>query len=113
MKNYENHTVDTHVTIARPNVERIDPSYYGFTLLNYQNIFESMAVGATGQTELGRKNIMNVEIELPTLQLQSRFASLINPMAEQIDVLLEQNEALTKSRNLLLPRLINGKLTLK
>ena len=112
-KNYENHTVDTHVTIARPNVEKIDPCYYGFTLLNYQNIFEFMAVGATGQTELGRKDIMNVEIELPTFQLQSRFSFLVKPMVEQIDTLIEQNEVLTKTRNLLLPRLISGKLTLK
>jgi len=112
-KNYDNHTVDTHVTITRPNVDKIDPIYYGFTLLNYQSIFEFMAVGATGQTELGRKDIMNIEIELPIFQLQSRFASLAKPMLEQIDTLIDQNEILTKTRNLLLPRLISGKLTLK
>jgi type I restriction enzyme S subunit len=112
-RGYENHTVDTHVTIARPDSEKINACYYGMTLLNYQSIFEFMAIGATGQTELGRKDIIKLEIEVPTDELQSKFDALVTPMMEQVDILNEQNEHLTKTRNLLLPRLISGKLSVK
>jgi type I restriction enzyme S subunit len=50
---------------------------------------------------------------MPEPILLSKFDIVIQPIFNQIKTLIEQNEVLTKTRNLLLPRLISGKLSLK
>jgi type I restriction enzyme, S subunit len=49
----------------------------------------------------------------PSGQLLEKFNQISLPMLEQINLLSEMNRSLSKTRNLLLPRLISGKLTLK
>jgi type I restriction enzyme, S subunit len=65
-------TVDTHVTIARP-LSDTDLDYFGCALLAQQETFERLGVGATGQTELSRAAIGNVELALPTADVQQHF----------------------------------------
>jgi type I restriction enzyme S subunit len=50
---------------------------------------------------------------IPTELLQEKFSDLVEPIYEQMDSLSTTNENLTKTRNLLLPRLISGKLSVK
>jgi type I restriction enzyme S subunit len=49
----------------------------------------------------------------PSDELLESFNKISFPIFEEIKTLSEQNINLTKTRNLLLPRLISGKLTLK
>ena len=45
-------TVDSHVTIVRPNADLIDPVYFGYIIKSKQQLIEGFAEGTTGQTEL-------------------------------------------------------------
>jgi len=49
----------------------------------------------------------------PPIDLIVQFTEIVKPMDDQIEILIKQNKNLTKTRNLLLPRLISGKLSLK
>ena len=44
-------TIDTHVTIARPDAKKIDPLFFGYVLKYNQPKIESLAEGSTGQTQ--------------------------------------------------------------
>lgn len=104
-----NYTVDSHVTIARPN-NKVTFDYFGLTLIGLQDYFDRMGIGATNQTELGRDTIANSDFLLPSLQLQEKFSGLVSPMRKNIINLLKRNENLRQQRNLLLSRLVSGEL---
>ncbi len=57
--------------------------------------------------------ISEYEILLPPLELQKKFSSVVKDMFEQIDVLELTCENLRKSRDLLIPQLVTGKLAIK
>jgi type I restriction enzyme S subunit len=106
-------TCDTHVTICRPNIGVIDIYYFGSVLLSLQNYFENMAVGSTGQAELGRDLIAKTKILRPSSELQESFARIVEPLWKQKRLFKRQLLELIKARDLLLPRLISGKLSVK
>jgi type I restriction enzyme S subunit len=47
---------------------------------------------------------------VPTPPLQNQFGESIRPLFNQIDVLMEQHQKLSQARDLLLPRLMSGKI---
>ena len=57
-------TVDSHVTILRPNNKKIDPLYFGYVVKSKEKLIESLAEGSTGQTELSRTQLEVLEIEI-------------------------------------------------
>jgi type I restriction enzyme S subunit len=103
-------TVDTHVTIVRPR-EELDRDFFGLALLRIEPLFERMGAGATGQTELNRTRIANVMIAVPPESLQARFGHQARPLRVLSCQLAAQNDLLAASRDLLLPRLISGELS--
>ncbi|UDY82578.1 restriction endonuclease subunit S [Vibrio diabolicus] len=60
--NEANLTVDTHVTIVRPDKDVIDPLFFGYLMKSKQRLIESFATGTTGQTELSRDSIKEMEV---------------------------------------------------
>lgn len=104
-------TVDTHVTIVRPNYE-VSPWFFGQQLLRMEAVFESLGEGATNQTELKRDRIRDTSFLLPPPQVMTAFDEVVSPMIEQIEVLRKQITRLRQARDLLLPRLIAGQLRL-
>lgn len=104
-------TVDSHVTIARPSAS-VNPEYFGYALLARQDVFERLGAGATGQTELSRTAVHQVELLLPPRDLQDRFGSLVRPMRVAATTLSKQVAHLRATRDLLLPRLLSGQLDL-
>ena len=109
--NFEHCTVDTHVTIVRSN-DTVDVDFFGLALLDRQETFERSGLGATGQTELSRTAIGQVQLALPPRTLQSRFGRLMRPMRSAITIMSKQIENLRRTRDLLLPRLISGEVRL-
>lgn len=109
--NFELCTVDTHVTIARSS-ESTDLDFFGCALLSQQENFERLGVGATGQTELGRAVIGQVELVVPPNALQARFGALVRPMRVAATTLSSQTANLRRTRDLLLPRLLSGQVAL-
>lgn len=104
-----NCTVDTHVTIVRPN-KQVAVNFFGLSLLGKEQYFEQQGVGATGQTELGRGRIADTLLVLPPLETQRQFDELVAPMRQMITTLSSKNSILRSTRDLLLPKLISGEL---
>jgi type I restriction enzyme S subunit len=102
-------TVDSHVTIARPLDASLNP-WYGLTLVSKKTEFERLGSGSTGQTELSRADIGALKVVVPRPDVRTRFADRSWPLLSQADELLQWNLALTKIRDLLLPRLVSGQI---
>jgi len=105
-------TVDSHITIARANPDS-DPDFFGCTLLSQQNTFERLGVGATGQTELNRTSIANIELVVPPVGIQRRFGRIVHPIRAATVIFANQTTNLRRTRDLLLPRLLSGQIELK
>ncbi len=102
-----NCTVDTHVTIVRPE-SGVGTCYLGQALLEMEPRFSTMGRGATNQTELSPGQIGETEILLPPHLLVQEFEGIAAPMFNQVAILIEQNRRLVEARDLLLPRLMSG-----
>jgi type I restriction enzyme S subunit len=68
-------------------------------------------VTGVAQPKLTQGNLNRVPILVPTRALLSRFQDLVMPLVEQRFVLLRQIEALRAGRDLLLPRLMSGEIS--
>jgi type I restriction enzyme S subunit len=104
-----NCTVDSHVTIVRPN-RKVDIDFFGLQMISLQSHFEGLGVGTTGQTELGREKVATTKFLLPQLDLQEKFALLVSPMRKNAIQMLQKNANLRRTRDLLLPKLISGEI---
>ena len=104
-----NCTVDTHVTIVRPN-DGIPRHYFGMAVMEWEPRFSTMGKGATNQTELSPATIGATEILLPTHSLVEQFELFAEPLYEQVANLVTQNQKLRTARDLVLPRLMTGEL---
>lgn len=102
-------TADSHVTIVRPTRTRLQP-WFGMNMLLRQVELETLGVGSTGQTELGRQSIGRLPIVLPPDDVLSMFADLAWPMVLAVPHLIEHNHKLAAIRDLLLPRLVTGQI---
>lgn len=105
-------TVDSHVTIVRP-IGPADRDFLGLFMMRMQPIFEALGAGSTGQTELSRTSVQNQVIVWPSVALRMRFGVVIRPMRALAAQLSKQNTSLAVSRDLLLPRLISGQLSVE
>ena len=105
----ERFTVDTHVTIVRPKSD-IPTHYFGLAVMEWEPRFSTMGRGATNQTELSPTAIAETPILLPTASLLEEFEAFADPIYEQVNNLVAQNNKLSQARDLLLPRLMNGEI---
>ena len=62
------------------------------------------------QSQITIDNLKKVKILLPSRSLIQKYNSIINPLREQLNNLHAKNQNLIKQRDLLLPRLMSGKL---
>ncbi len=77
--------VDSHITIVRPDKKVINPLYFGFVLRLSQPKIESLAEGSTGQTELSRIALGNLEIKIiDDLNFQECVASILSGLDQKI-----------------------------
>ncbi len=102
----ENLIVDTHVTIVRPNLEKINPIYLGFAIRNNQKFIESLGEGSTGQTELKRQRLADeVEIFYPEhIETQEKIASILSALDDKIEINNEMNKTLEEMAQTLFKR---------
>jgi hypothetical protein len=100
----------THVTIVRPQAD-IGMHYIGDSVLRCEPRLSTMGRGATNQTELSRGDIGGVEIVVPPPPLVKRFEDFAGPLFAQVVNLTFQAQNLRTARDLLLPRLMSGELT--
>ena len=90
----KNITVDSHVTIVRPNKE-IDPRFLGYNLFMQQEFIESLGEGSTGQIELSKTKLSEfVDIEVPPLKEQQKISKNLSSLDEKIEINRKINENL-------------------
>jgi type I restriction enzyme S subunit len=70
---------------------------------------EGQAVGAT-MLNLSASIMRSVSCLVPTYSMQKQFVDIVSSLRAQIDALGAQVEALSKARDMLLPKLMSGKL---
>ncbi len=93
------------VNLKVPNVFFYCMCRYGF----YSKYFSQFANGAN-VLHLKPNVLLNKKILLPIAELIEAFAEKVQPMIDIVDDLNCQNDLLAKQRDLLLPRLMSGKL---
>lgn len=100
------------VTIVRANLTQVVPFYLLHHINSDQNIAHC-GVNATGTTRprISRKSMGQLPIILPPLTLQRQFSDFAEENNRLRASLFAQNEKLTQARDLLLPRLMNGEIT--
>ena len=81
-------TVDSHITIVRPNLEKINGEFFGYCIKVQEDFIETLGTGATGQTELSRDAILdNVVIPNYSKENQRKLAKILS----NYDDLIENN----------------------
>ena len=88
-------TSDSHVTIVRPDDQTIDPLYFGYCLKSRQKHIEALGEGSTGQTELSRVLLGDMEIEiLEDFREQKVVANFFKAIDDKIELNQQMNEIL-------------------
>jgi type I restriction enzyme, S subunit len=100
------------VAIAEPDTSKVEPLYL-VQALNAPEHFAHCAQRAIGATRarIPRRILAEVPLVLPSIRLQQLYAEHVAPMASQRAVLERMNTKLRIARDLLLPRLMSGQLT--
>jgi type I restriction enzyme S subunit len=102
-------TVDSHITIVRPNPEKIVPGFLGLSLNFKEHEIEGLAAGSSGQTELSREDLGNLIITAPPVIEQERIVNIVASIDGTISKL---EQAVDESKNLrssLLSDLLSGR----
>ena len=66
--------------------------------------------GGAAQPNANAKVLGSANLLIPPPIIQTQFANSVTPLLSQRDTLIKQNLRLTKARDLLLPRLMNGEI---
>ena len=82
----EQATVDSHVTIVRPDPGKVDPRFLGFVLGASESKIEALGEGSTGQTELSRVRLGSLSIKLPPASEQKAIASILANLNDKIEL---------------------------
>jgi type I restriction enzyme S subunit len=74
-----------------------------------------LAYASTGATmgNLSKGKFEQIKLIMPSNNVMSKFHKICSPIFEEIKILQKKNQTLKQIRDLLLPRLISGKLDLK
>jgi type I restriction enzyme S subunit len=102
--------VDSHVTIVRPANDIVDADFLGLTLLDRETGLATMGVGSTGQTELGRGTIADIQIVMPPLPCQKQFSDTVGALRRLPISIAMATATLRATHDLLLPRLVSGEI---
>lgn len=97
-------SIDTHVTIVRPDPEKVDPIYLGVFLCSVESQIENLGEGSTGQTELYVDVILDLDVRIPDIESQRKIAMRLG----SIDALIENKFSEIESLALLKARLTPG-----
>jgi type I restriction enzyme S subunit len=87
-------TVDTHVTIVRPNTNEVHPIYLGYVVKSLQSNIEELAEGSTGQTELSRHKLGALVFKTLERCEQKEIGEICKNIDDRISILQETNVTL-------------------
>jgi type I restriction enzyme S subunit len=100
-------TADSHVTVVRPETSELR-DWLGLALQARQAELAALGTGSTGQTD--RQSVEGVRFAVPNVDTSVAFSRIARPLLDAVPQLARYNERLATTRNLLLPRLVTGRL---
>lgn len=106
-------TVDSHVSIVRAKPELVSPQYLAWKLMRHQPEIESAANGSTGQVELSKSFLEDIDVIIPLESIVRKFDKFVSPLVPKLAARESENEKLVQLRDWLLPMLMNGQVTVK
>ena len=90
--------------------KQIDYKYYLFHYLkSIREYLLSISFGAA-QQNLSQELIKSIRVLFPDEKTNISFVKEVEPLFKEISIIQQQNQLLTRQRDLLLPRLMSGKL---
>jgi len=101
-------TTNQAITSLVPSKE-IGPGYIYYSLKQYRGYFNNISAGAA-QQNISKDIVENTKVAVGSELLMKSFSSSINEFLVLRKVLVEEIDNLTQTRDLLLPRLMSGKL---
>lgn len=101
---------DSHVTVVRADSNKITKSFLAGLMLEKESFIESSGAGSTGQTELRKQVLEDIEFANPPLALGELFEVIANPINKKIAAFEMQQKSLSETRDVLLPKLLSGEL---
>lgn len=104
-------TVDSHVSIIRADYKLVSPLYLAWKLMRHQPVIESAANGSTGQVELSKSFLEDIDVIIPPERIVSKFDEFVRPLVPKLAAIESENEQLVQLRDWLLPMLMNGQVT--
>lgn len=105
----EDTVVDSHVTVLRANENIILKNFFNGLIFSLEKFIEEMGEGSTGQTELSRARLSEVEILVPDMRIQAIADNVLDRNYAKKDKNNQESQTLTQLRDTLLPQLISGK----
>lgn len=86
-----------------------------YCLFRFGNVSKYISQFANGANVLHLKPevIKKVKVMMPTQEYIKAFCRIVTPILDEIEMLYQQNDNLIKQRDLLLPRLMSGKLSVE
>ena len=96
--------------MAKQQQDQPNLLYYGARSQYFRQTAILSMNGADGRQRVNVPKIKSMKIAKPSNEIIKRFDSIAKPIFEEIYLLTKQNKNNIKQRDLLLPRLMNGKL---
>lgn len=87
-------TVDSHITIVRPNPKHVNPRFFGAVIRAFEHQIESLGEGSTGQTELPRSRLASFVVPIAPGTEQPAIAYVIGALDDKIELNRRMNETL-------------------
>ncbi len=105
--------VNQHVMIIRVNPEKADPFLVQKAITSDERKRQLLSYAQKGATReaLTKEMMANFEIALPAEALMWQFGEMASTSSRQREVLASQNQKLRAARDLLLPRLMSGEIS--
>lgn len=103
-------TFDSHVTVVRADADNISKAFLCGLMLEKEKYIEASGAGSTGQTELRKQVLEDINLARPPIELGELFESIVGPMNKQITNFEYQQKSLSSTRDILLPKLLSGDL---
>jgi type I restriction enzyme S subunit len=104
---------DSHVTVVRADTNKITKSFLAGLMIEKESFIESSGAGSTGQTELRKQVLEDIEFAMPPIELGEIFENIANPINKEIATFELQQQSLSETRDVLLPKLLSGELPAK
>ena len=85
-------------------------NYLLFMSIRPQIRYWEQVIAGTTVAHLGDKHLRRIKVLVPTMDILKKANNLLTEIMEKVNNLLQQNTLLARQRDLLLPRLMSGKL---